>query len=70
MDTPIGIDFKIARIRAGRKQQDVAQEAGVSQALLSLYESGKRTPSEDVAARLWGVIGGADDTSGAVALEV
>ena len=44
----VGIEIKVARIRAGMKQMDVAALMGVSQAVVSRWERGGLKPPEDV----------------------
>ncbi|HPF99834.1 MAG TPA: helix-turn-helix transcriptional regulator [Kiritimatiellia bacterium] len=48
--------LKVARVAAGLTQMDVAQSAGVSEALISKYETRRLTPprgvQEKIAARL------------------
>ena len=39
----LGLQLKFARIRRGVEQQALARRLGISPALLSFYESGKRT---------------------------
>lgn len=50
---PLGLQLKVARVRAGRKQWDVAARVGISGTVLSRIESGSVVPSEDLLARLW-----------------
>ena len=40
-------NLKIVRIKKGIKQKDLALMIGISQNLLSMYESGKRNPKLD-----------------------
>jgi transcriptional regulator with XRE-family HTH domain len=40
-DIRVGAAFRAVRIRRGWRQQDVADRAGVSRALISLIERGK-----------------------------
>ncbi len=42
-----GIEIKIARIRAGVKQYELAQQAGIHPSELSLIESGRALPSAE-----------------------
>lgn len=50
---PLGLQLKVARVRAGRKQWEVAARVGVSGTVLSRIEAGIITPNEDLLARLW-----------------
>ncbi len=43
-----GIEIKICRIRSGLKQYQVAAFLGITQAELSLIETGRRLPSPDL----------------------
>jgi transcriptional regulator with XRE-family HTH domain len=49
--------LEVARRVAGMTQADLARRAGTSQATVSAYERGLKTPSITVAARLLGVLG-------------
>ncbi len=49
--------IRIARRRAGLTQQALADRAGTSQAAVSAYESGRRSPSVDTLCRLLGAAG-------------
>lgn len=53
---PIGLQLKLARVRAGRKQWEVAAKVGVSGTVLSRIESGAVIPSDELIARLWAEI--------------
>lgn len=44
--------IRIARREAGLSQQQLASRAGTSQAAVSAYESGRRSPSVDTLCRL------------------
>ena len=48
---------KTARITSGKTQNDISKTVGITQAALSLIESGKRKPSVDVAKRLGAALG-------------
>ena len=50
---PIGLQLKVARIRAGRKQYELAAKVGVSGTVLSRIEAGLTVPSDVLLARLW-----------------
>lgn len=47
-----GIDLKIARIRAGLKQYELAQMVGISQNRLSMIELERCQPSRDLLERI------------------
>ena len=47
-----GIELRIARIRAGLKQYELAQRAGIRPNELSLFETGRARPNADKASRL------------------
>ena len=49
--------IRIARREAGMTQQALADRAGTSQAAVSAYESGRRSPSVDTLCRLLGAAG-------------
>lgn len=49
--------IRMARRQAGLTQQALAQRAGTSQAAVSAYESGRRSPSVDTLCRLLGAAG-------------
>ena len=49
--------IRIARREAGLTQQALADRAGTSQAAVSAYESGRRSPSVDTLCRLLGAAG-------------
>jgi len=49
---PIGLRLKLARVRAGRKQWEVAAKVGVSGTVLSRIESGIVEPSPEMVARI------------------
>lgn len=49
--------IRIARREAGMTQQTLADRAGTSQAAVSAYESGRRSPSVDTLCRLLGAAG-------------
>lgn len=56
-DAPAGvkaglIGMRLVRLRGNRKQQDIAQAAGMDQPQLSRYERGKAIPSNEVISRL------------------
>lgn len=48
----VGVDIKIARIRAGLKQYQVAAQVGVPQTILSAFENGRRAISPDLFRRI------------------
>ncbi len=49
--------IRIARRQSGLTQQMLAKRAGTSQAAVSAYESGRRSPSVDTLCRLLGAAG-------------
>lgn len=51
------VTLRQARLRLHHNQQEAAARLGVSQAYLSMLESGKRTPSEQLARKLMRVYG-------------
>jgi transcriptional regulator with XRE-family HTH domain len=52
-----GIDIRIARIKAGLKQYQVAAQVGVPQTIICEIETGKRAVSPDLLRRILGVLG-------------
>ena len=44
--------IKIARMQAGLSQRELASRAGTSQATVSAYESGRKSPTLDTLSRL------------------
>lgn len=52
-----GLDIKIARIRAGLRQYEVAKSIGILPSRLSEIEAGRREPSEEVLQRLLQILG-------------
>lgn len=44
--------IKLARLEAGMTQRDLAEVAGTSQAAISAYESGRRSPTVDTLCRI------------------
>lgn len=53
----VGEFLKATRIRADILQRDVAAAAGISQAALSLYEAGKRTPKIETVEKILAAMG-------------
>ena len=51
-----GTEIKIARIRAGLKQYELAQRAGVREVEFSLIENNRRRPSPEKLARIMGAL--------------
>lgn len=49
--------IRIARRQAGLTQTELAQRASTSQAAISAYESGRRSPSVETLARILGAAG-------------
>ena len=58
---PEGIEIKIARIRAGLRQYDVAKSVGILSNRLSEIEAGRRRPSSELIERILLVIKGSHD---------
>ena len=52
-----GVEFKIARIRAGYRQYEVAAQLGIHPCQLSEIESGRRKPSTEVLQQLLQILG-------------
>jgi transcriptional regulator with XRE-family HTH domain len=59
---PVGLQLKLARVRSGRKQYEVAAKVGVSGTVLSRIEAGTYEPSEDLIVRLRAELGMPDVT--------
>ena len=51
-----GIEIKVARIRAGLRQYQVAAQVGISPSKLSEIESGRKQPSRELYSRILEVI--------------
>jgi len=51
-----GLEIKIARIRAGIKQYELAASLGISQNQLSLIELGRRQPSPELPERILSIL--------------
>jgi len=51
-----GLELKIARLRAGLKQYQLASEVGIASTQLSEIETGRREVSPEVLERILGVI--------------
>jgi transcriptional regulator with XRE-family HTH domain len=49
--------IRMARRQAGLTQKSLAERAGTSQAAMSAYESGRRSPSVDTLCRVLGAAG-------------
>lgn len=43
---------RLTKLRGDRSQSEVAEAVGITQAALSMYERGERTPRDDVKIRL------------------
>ena len=43
---------KLVELRGNKSQEEVAKAVGITQAALSMYERGKRTPRDDVKIKL------------------
>jgi transcriptional regulator with XRE-family HTH domain len=52
-EDPIGLRIKIARLRVGLKQWELAQRIGMSGTELSRIESGAKTARPEILERLW-----------------
>ena len=52
-----GIDLKVARIKAGYRQYEVAARLGIHPCQLSEIESDRRKPSAEVLQRLLQILG-------------
>lgn len=61
-----GIDIRIARIRAGMKQYELAQRAGIREPELSMIENGRKQASPEKAARIVAAL----ETAGSPAAQV
>lgn len=48
----VGLELKIARIRKGIKQWELARQVGICQNTLSLIEQGRRKPAPELLRRL------------------
>ena len=46
------IGKRLARLRGKRSQRAVAAELGISQAALSMYETGERNPKDDLKVKI------------------
>ena len=55
---PEGVEIKVARIRAGLRQYEVAMSVGILPSRLSEIEAGRRKPSEELAKRIFQAIEG------------
>jgi len=51
-----GLEVKIARLRAGFRQYDLAARLGIPQSRLSEIESGRRKPSPEIVGRLFKIL--------------
>ena len=43
---------KLIKLRKNRTQAEIAKELGISQSTYAMYETGKRTPSDEVKKRI------------------
>jgi len=55
---PEGVEIKVARIRAGLRQYEVATRVGILASRLSEIEAGRRRPSPELLERILQVIKG------------
>ncbi len=53
----VGVEIRIARIKAGLKQYQVAAKVGVPQTIICEIEMGKRVVSPELLKRILGVLG-------------
>jgi len=53
----LGVNIRIARIKAGLKQYSVAAQVGVPQTVISEIETGKRAVSPELLKRILDVLG-------------
>jgi transcriptional regulator with XRE-family HTH domain len=58
---PEGVEIKIARIRAGLRQYEVATSVGILPNRLSEIEAGRRRPSPELLERILQIIKGNND---------
>ena len=58
---PEGVEIKIARIRAGLRQYEVATSVGILPNRLSEIEAGRRRPSPELLKRILQIIKGNND---------
>ena len=58
---PVGLDIKIARIRAGLRQYQVAMSVGILPNRLSEIESGRRSPPPELLERIFEAVQGTAD---------
>lgn len=56
-----GMEIKIARVRAGLRQYEVAESVGIPPSRLCEIEAGRRQPSPELLARILQVIEGGPD---------
>lgn len=56
-DDPVGLRLRIARLRTGRKQYEVAAKVGVSGTVLSRIETGEAAPDPELLEKLWAELG-------------
>lgn len=59
MSDTAGHLIREARHRAGLSQVELARKAGITQSVVSAYESGRRSPSFDMMTKLLGAAGAA-----------
>lgn len=52
----VGLDIKIARIRKGLRQWELASKVGICQNTLSLIEAGRKRARPELLERIWTVI--------------
>lgn len=52
MINPIEVGKKLSILRGNKTQEKVANDCGISVSALAMYESGKRTPRDEVKVKL------------------
>ena len=55
-DNDNGLRLKIARLRAGLKQYELAAKVGIAPTQLCEIETGRREVSKELLERIWGVM--------------
>ena len=52
----LGVELKLARIRQGLKQYELAQRVGIAPNRLSEIEAGRRIPSPEICRRITAIL--------------
>lgn len=52
MINPIAVGKKLSTLRGNKTQEKVANDCGISVSALAMYESGKRTPRDEIKVKL------------------